>query len=101
MRTRSFAEWAETFEKADVPYARSQWTEDLLDDPQVAHEELLVRFDDPTVGAMEQMGAVATLEGEAWQQPSPAPLAGQHSDSIAAELGYTLEQIEALRRDGR
>ena len=46
------------------------------------------------------MGAVVTSEGEEWQQVSPAPLAGQDTDSIAAEMGYTPEQIEALRRDG-
>jgi formyl-CoA transferase len=100
MRTRSFAEWAETFERADVPYARAQWTEQLLDDPQVAHEGLLRRFADPTVGAIEQMGAVATIDGEEWAQPAAAPRAGQDTDSIAGELGYTPEQIEALKRDG-
>jgi crotonobetainyl-CoA:carnitine CoA-transferase CaiB-like acyl-CoA transferase len=100
MRTRTFAEWAETFEKADVPYALSQWTENIMDDPQVQHENLLSGFEDPTVGAMYQMGIVATLDGAEPAQVSPAPLVGQHSDSIAAELGYTPEQIEALRRDG-
>jgi crotonobetainyl-CoA:carnitine CoA-transferase CaiB-like acyl-CoA transferase len=99
MKTRTFAEWAETFEKADVPYARAQWTEEIMDDPQVQHETLVRRFEDPTVGAMEQMGAVATAEGEEWQQVSPAPLVGQDTDSIASEAGYTVEQIEALRRD--
>src|SRR3954470_20144372 len=62
MKTRTFSEWAETFEKADVPYARAQWTEQIMDDPQVQHETLIRRFDDPTVGAMEQMGAVVTAE---------------------------------------
>jgi formyl-CoA transferase len=97
MKTRSFAEWAETFEKADVPYARSQHTEEIMDDPQVAHAGLLQRFDDPTAGPMEQMGAVATLDSEEWQQVSPAPLVGHDTDSIASEAGYTTEQIEALR----
>jgi len=100
MKTRTFAEWASTFEKADVPYARSQWTEEIMDDPQVAHEGIIQRFDDPTGGSMEQMGAVATLDGEEWQHVSPSPLIGQDTDSIASELGYTAEQIEALRRDG-
>ena len=99
MKTRTFAEWAETFEKADVPYARSQQTEEIMDDAQVAHEGIIQRFDDPTAGSMEQMGAVATLDGEAWQQVSPAPRVGQDTDSIASELGYTAEQIEALRGD--
>jgi tape measure domain-containing protein len=71
-----------------------------MDDPQVLHEDLVRRFDDPSAGAMAQMGAVATIEGEEWQQVLPAPLVGQHADSIASEAGYTTEQIEALRRDG-
>ena len=100
MLGRTFDQWAETLERADVPYAESQWTEDLLDDPQVQHENLLVSFDDPTVGTMQQMGAIATLEGEEWQQPGPAPLAGQHTDEVAREAGYSPEEIAALRRDG-
>lgn len=100
MKTRSFADWAETFEKADVPYAQSRFTEDLLEDPQVKHENLAPIFRDPTVGPIQAMGAIVTVEGEAWAQPVAAPLVGQHTDSICEQLGLSQAGIASLRSEG-
>ena len=92
--------WAEVLEKADIPYARSQHTEDLLDDPQVQQQQMLVETDDPTVGRMQQMGAVLGTVSAVWEQPAPAPLAGQHSVEICRELGLSPERIESLLASG-
>lgn len=100
MREKTYEEWAALLEANDVPYAPSQWTEDLLDDPQVRHEQLLVRFDDPSVGPMEQMGASFLVEGRAWRPPAPAPLSGQHTNELCRELGLGEAEIEHLRRSG-
>ncbi len=100
MRTRSFDEWAAIFEAADVPYAPVQWTEDLLDNEQVAHEDLAVEINDPLVGPMVQMGATYTVQAETWSKPSPSPLVGQHTDAISAELGFSTSEIAELRRSG-
>ena len=100
MRAKSFDEWAAIFEAADVPYAPAQWTEDLLDNEQVAHEDLLVEIDDPRFGPMGQMGATYTVQGESWSKPSAAPLVGQHTDAICAELGLGVAEIAELRRGG-
>jgi crotonobetainyl-CoA:carnitine CoA-transferase CaiB-like acyl-CoA transferase len=83
-----------------VPYARSQQTEDLLDDPQVADQRLLIEVADPTVGRMRQMGAVLTIASSPEVPPAPAPLAGQHTDEVCRELGLTEERIAALRESG-
>ena len=100
MRGRPFAEWAAQFERDDIPYARSQWAEDLLDDPQVAHEGLLVTLDDPSVGRMQQMGATAAVAGQATPVPAPAPVAGQHTDAVLAELGLSGSEVAGLRQRG-
>src|SRR4029434_3420070 len=36
VRTMSYAEWAQLFDAADVPFAQARLTEESLDDPQVA-----------------------------------------------------------------
>ena len=100
MRTKSFDEWASILEAADVPYAQVQWTEELLDNEQVAHEELLTEIDDPVFGPMVQMGATYTVQGETWSKPTAAPLVGQHTDAICAELGFGNSEIAKLRRSG-
>jgi formyl-CoA transferase len=100
VKQHTFTYWAEVLEQADIPYARSQHTEDLLDDPQVQQQQMLVEAGDPTVGRMQQMGAVLSVASSAWEQPAPAPLAGQHSVEICRELGLSPERIEALLASG-
>ena len=56
MGTSGVARWAELFETADIPFARAQWTHEALDDPQIAHNRMFVRLNDPELGDVEQMG---------------------------------------------
>jgi formyl-CoA transferase len=100
IRSQPFSHWTKIFEEHDIPHARSQWTEDLLDDPQVAYENLALEFDDPTVGPMTQHASHVTVTGEDWQTPSPAPLAGQHTDDVLRELGFDASAIAELRASG-
>ena len=100
MKEKPFAEWATILEAADVPYAPSQWTEDLLDDPQVRHAGLLVTINDPVIGPVEQMGPVVGFSSAPWAVPDPAPLPGEHSDEICRGLGFDAAEIETLRRAG-
>jgi crotonobetainyl-CoA:carnitine CoA-transferase CaiB-like acyl-CoA transferase len=100
MKERSFAAWAALFEEQDIPHAPSQWTEDLLDDPQVKHEGMIVAYVDPVAGLMEQMGPSILFEGAPAQQPSPAPLPGQDSDAICRELGFSEAEVAGLRAAG-
>lgn len=56
MKTRTAADWAEAFEAADVPFAPSRHAQEGLEDPQVIHNRMVQRLQDPTVGEVVQMG---------------------------------------------
>lgn len=100
MKEKPFSEWAAIFESQDVPHAASQWTEDLLDDPQVRHEGLVIGVNDSRAGLMEQMGPAIVFGGAPAGLPGPAPLPGQHSDEVCRELGFSPDEIASLRRAG-
>jgi crotonobetainyl-CoA:carnitine CoA-transferase CaiB-like acyl-CoA transferase len=100
MKEKPYAAWAALFEEMDVPHAPAQWTEDLLDDPQVKHERMVISVLDPLAGPMDQMGPTVTFDAHPWQQPGPAPRPGEHTDAICRELGIVPAEIEALRRAG-
>ncbi len=100
LKEKPYAAWAALFEEMDVPHAPAQWTEDLLDDPQVKHERMVISVLDPLAGPMDQMGPTVTFEAHPWQQPGPAPRPGEHTDAICRELGIVPAEIEALRRAG-
>jgi alpha-methylacyl-CoA racemase len=100
MKERPYGEWAALFEAQDIPHAPSQWTEDLLDDPQVRHEGLVIEVHDPVVGPMEQMGPPFVFSDAPFQPPGPEPIPGAHTDAICREAGLSDEDVARLRRTG-
>ena len=56
VRRKPYAEWAQLFEAADVPFARCQVCEDGMADPQVQFNDMVVELQDPELGSVTQMG---------------------------------------------
>jgi crotonobetainyl-CoA:carnitine CoA-transferase CaiB-like acyl-CoA transferase len=100
MKEKPYSEWASIFEAADVPHAPSQWSEDLLDDPQVRHERLVISVNDPVVGPSDQMGPTIVFEDAPFREPRPMPLPGKHTDEICREIGLADEEIARLKDAG-
>jgi len=61
IHSKPYEEWAELFEKADVPFAKVRTTEESMDDPQVRVNEMVVELHDPEVGPIVQMGVPVQL----------------------------------------
>jgi formyl-CoA transferase len=100
LKEKTYAEWAALFEAHDVPHARAGWTEELLDDPQVRQQGLVVTIDDPLLGPVEQMGPVVAFSDEPYEAPRPAPLPGEHTDAVCSDLGLSNTEVTALRAAG-
>jgi formyl-CoA transferase len=100
LKQKTYDEWAALFEAHDVPHARAGWTEELLDDPQVRQQGLVVTIDDPLLGPVEQMGPVVAFSDGPYETPGPAPLPGEHTDAVCKELGFSAAEVAALRAAG-
>jgi crotonobetainyl-CoA:carnitine CoA-transferase CaiB-like acyl-CoA transferase len=94
--TRSFTEWKELLKDLDAPWAPVQAVEELLDDPQVL--------------ANDYLGDVAVEGGPSYRLPrvpvqfderAPdlrrAPEHGEHTEEVLLELGYSWDDITALK----
>lgn len=74
---------------------------DLADHPQTRANDTFVVTNHPAAGALrEPRPAVRSDDDQTAEPAGPAPLAGQHTDEILGELGFTRDEIDALR-DGR
>ena len=86
IKTKPYAEWAKLFDEADVPYALVRMTQEAMDDPQVLVNEMVMRQDDPALGAMTYMGLPVKLSGTPGEVKGSRPAPGQQSDSVLGPL---------------
>ncbi len=100
-RTRD--EWAEIFEKADVPFAPARLTEEGFADAQVIHNRMVAVMDDPVRGAVTQMGVPVDLsqtpgaiQGPRMKPEEPATVAGLKPGVEAATVGADVAQADPL-----
>ncbi len=98
--TRTVAEWLEILEKWDVPCAPALTRAQVLDDPQVVHNETVVVNDHPIAGPLRQTRVPARFGATPPSSPRGAPLLGQHNSEILSELGYDGDRQAALREAG-
>ena len=86
MKTKPSYEWERIFEEADVPYMRAHTVEEGMEDPQVQHNGMVIRLEDPEVGQVTEMGLPIKLSGTPGTIEGGAHIVGQDTDAILAEL---------------
>jgi formyl-CoA transferase len=99
-RTRPSQHWVDVLNKAGVPCGPILNVKEVFEDPQVQHLNLAVRIHHPRLGEQDVQNLPVTLSRTPGKVVSASPDLGQHTDEVLAELGYSKEDIAALRRDG-
>jgi crotonobetainyl-CoA:carnitine CoA-transferase CaiB-like acyl-CoA transferase len=94
------AEIIAAFEKARLPFAPIAKPEDLFDDPHLATPGAMVEVTTQGGDTIEIPALPLEMAGRRLGRRLDVPRLGEHSASIAAELGYGQELIEALVADG-
>ncbi|MBE2295485.1 MAG: CoA transferase [Phycisphaerales bacterium] len=97
---RSVAECLATLDAIDVPSAKVQNIEEVLNDPQIQARGMLVEQDHPVVGKVRLSNLAYRFSGCDTTITDPAPLLGQHNRDIASTLGYSADEIDVMVRDG-
>jgi crotonobetainyl-CoA:carnitine CoA-transferase CaiB-like acyl-CoA transferase len=87
-------------DQAGVPCAPVQRIDEVLTDPQTLARGMLVEQDHPVLGRVRLPNLPFRFSGYDTSPRGPAPLMGQHNREIAAGLGYTAAEVDALVRDG-
>ncbi|MSQ47603.1 MAG: CoA transferase [Deltaproteobacteria bacterium] len=100
LTTRTSTEWLARLDAEQVPCAPILRREDLFTDPQIAANHLIVESEHPSVGRMRQPRPAARFEKTPAELRSPAPLLGEHTQAVLAELGISEIESNALRERG-
>jgi len=87
-------------EAADVPCAPVKDIPEVIDDPQVQARGMLSDLDYPGIGRMKLGNLPFKASGMDQVAEKRAPLLGEHTAEILAELGYDKAKIDVLEHKG-
>src|SRR3984893_11253613 len=82
-------EWIDRLNKAGVPSGPIYKMDEVFADPQVKHLGIAQTVRHKQLGDIELIGQAVTLSRTPSQLKTASPDAGEHTDAILAELGYS------------
>jgi crotonobetainyl-CoA:carnitine CoA-transferase CaiB-like acyl-CoA transferase len=86
---------------AGLPCARVASIDEVVEDPQVKHREMLVELDHPTAGRVPMHGLNVHFSETRQQIRRPPPTLGQHNEEVYGEwLGLAPERVAELKAGG-
>ena len=88
---------ARRFEAEQVPFARINPRDAVIDDPQVRALQSLWEFDHPVAGRMRQARPPARYSETPARIHRASPELGEHTREVLAEAGYSAATITDLR----
>lgn len=88
------AYWVEMLEAVGVPGGPVYSYEQTLADPQVKARRMVHDIEHPRIGMMKTLGLPLKSGGELTAIRKPAPLLGQHTREVLADLGFN--EVEAV-----
>jgi crotonobetainyl-CoA:carnitine CoA-transferase CaiB-like acyl-CoA transferase len=94
------AEVVRKLREANVPVGPINDLREVFADPVVRHLGLIAEVDHPVAGRVRAPGIPVRLSGTPASVRRYAPLLGEHTDEVLAELGYSPDEVAKLRTDG-
>jgi crotonobetainyl-CoA:carnitine CoA-transferase CaiB-like acyl-CoA transferase len=97
LAAKKSAAWIEALNAAGVPCGPIYAMDQVFADPQVRHLGVAVDVESRVHGRFRVVGQAARLSRTPARVASAAPEAGEHTDEVLTELGYSAQDIAALR----
>ena len=100
--TRKFTrdELVEKLIAADVLTAPINEVEDVVKDPQILHNKMIVSTEHPVLGRLDVTGVPIRFYGTPCSVKKHPPMQGEHTRELLLELGYSTGDIDALITKG-
>jgi alpha-methylacyl-CoA racemase len=74
--------------------------DEALDSELVRARQMVVELDQPGTSGVRQLGAPVKLSRTPAEPAAPGPALGEHTDEVLSGLGYSEDDIEALKGSG-
>jgi crotonobetainyl-CoA:carnitine CoA-transferase CaiB-like acyl-CoA transferase len=97
---RDTVEWVEAFLEAGVPAGPLMDYGQVVEDPHTLAREMVAQVEHPVEGLMKTLGIPMKLSDTPGSVRRPAPLLGEHTAELLAELGLSEARVAELREKG-
>ena len=98
--TRPRAEWAERLDQENCTWAPVQTPDEVIEDPQVHANDYFTTISHQTGEEVKLVSPPLKFYRTPGRPTGPAPEVGQDTEAKLLEIGYTWEEIEALKQEG-
>jgi alpha-methylacyl-CoA racemase len=98
IKTRDRDDWYDFLVKHDVCVGKVYDVEEMVQDPQINHRQMIVDVEHPTHGRVRQFGIAIKLSDTPGTVRTAAPLSGEHTEAILKDLGLKADEIAGLRQ---
>jgi crotonobetainyl-CoA:carnitine CoA-transferase CaiB-like acyl-CoA transferase len=86
-------------EEGDILCGPVNTLSDLMDDPQVHKNEMIIDMEHPTAGKVDNVGIPVQFSKTPASVQGPSPVLGQHTHQVLTWLDYSSEEIEEFRSE--
>ena len=98
LASKTSAEWVEILNQEGIPCGTINTIDQVFQDKQVLHQQMLLEVDHLTAGKIKMIGFPVKMERTPAHISLPPPVLGQHNHEILKGLNYSDEAIEDLRK---
>ena len=99
-RKRTTAEWVKLLEENKMWYTTPNTYAEALNHPQVQHNKIVISYEHPTAGTINSIGHPLRYNGKGPGMRRPPPKLGEDTMPVLTKLGYSENQIKALKEQG-
>jgi crotonobetainyl-CoA:carnitine CoA-transferase CaiB-like acyl-CoA transferase len=92
-KKRTTTAWLDILLAEDIWCSQVNSFEEMVKDPQVLYNEMILQYDHPTVGTVATTGFSVTFSETPQNISRPSPLLGEHSEEIVKEF-CDLSEVE-------
>jgi crotonobetainyl-CoA:carnitine CoA-transferase CaiB-like acyl-CoA transferase len=100
LKNRDTEDWVAALLAAGVSCGPLRNYEQACQDPQTLARDMVITMQHPAEGEIRGLGIPLKMSDTPGSVRRPAPLLGEHTDELLAELGYSASEICVLREQG-